>query len=215
MNIKIKLAYFAMTLSAISLIGVFYGSVISVRPAAIVIFAVGCFFYSFTALYFFKKDGNESSSKALIGSFVAMTIFLIIHLFLLVATLTSIEFQNQNSEGIQFVIASLAMIPAMIVGAIIGFIVDFVNLHSGKIAEANTPYSKRIISRTMMTYVIGGSLVIGFILALMPALSGNDTLQNFLDGGWLVTIRYAVPLAGIGMLIGTIINIVNNKKSNS
>lgn len=210
MNTKIILAYFAMTLSALSLIGIFCN--LHIRMIAVLtVFAFGCFLYSLIALYFFKKDGNESSSKALIGSLIAMTTVLIVHLFLLVVTLTSILYQND--EGLQFLISLFTITPAMIVGAILGFIAD---LLGDKKSDADSSYSGKIISRTMLVYIIGGSLVIGFILAFMPGIFGNDPMQSLWGGaGFIMTVKYTIPLAGIGMLIGTIINIVNNKKSNS
>lgn len=116
MNKKIKLAKFAFVLATLSFAGVILGSDLG----AFVIFSSGCLAYSYLALCLFRKYGVEDVPRAFTGSLVAMIIFLIIHVLFLVMTLT---FRDSDvwRWGWQFFLTLFGIVPAMAVGAIIGW----------------------------------------------------------------------------------------------
>lgn len=208
MNKKIKLAYLAIALSVLSFSGVLLGADMS----AFVIFALGCLTFSYIALQFFKRGGVEGSSKAFLGGFIAMLIFLLIHVLFLVITLTFRDSDNWK-WGWQFFVTLFGIIPAIGIGAIIGGIFDlFIKKNSGN----DTISKKKIISKGMISWVAGLSLVAGFVLASVPVMVGNDKLSDLLSvTGAYIAIGYSIPFAIFGMLIATVINIVRDKKSNS
>ncbi len=209
MNLKIKFAYLSIILSILSFTGVFFGG----DGVVFAIFAIGCLTYSYLALHLWKKEGVEGSSKAFLGGFIAMTIFLIIHVFFLIMTLTFIN-SDTWKWGWQFFLTLFGIIPAVIVGAIIGGIID---LFSSKKSDFNvSPPTKRIVPIKMIVWIVCLSAVIGFVLASAPIMAGNNSLQDLFSSSYIrAAIGYTISFAVIGILIGSVISILKDKKSNS
>lgn len=135
MNIKIKLAKFAFVLALMSFTGVLFGADIGV----FLIFSIGCLAYSYFAFCVFEKDATGGSARALFGGLVGMTIFLAIHVFFIAITLI---FRNSDLRwGWQFFLTLFGVVPAMVVGSIIGW---FGENESGRGDASTTSIFKKL-----------------------------------------------------------------------
>lgn len=122
MKYKVFFAWFAISLSLISFL---IATFLSVDVWVFAIFSGGCFAFSCFALFFFKKT-TQTLSKIFLGSFIAMLIVLIIHIFFF--AMIFIDPSNYG-EMFQFFLTIFGIIPTMIAGAILGGIFEFIERH--------------------------------------------------------------------------------------
>lgn len=123
MKYKTFFAWFAIGLSIISFI---IAAFLNVDVWVFAIFSGGCFAFSCFALLFFKKNTTQTLSKIFLGSFIAMLIVLIIHIFFFAMIFVD---PSNYGEMFQFFLTIFGIIPAMIVGAILGGIFEIIERH--------------------------------------------------------------------------------------
>lgn len=230
MNTKIKLANFSLKLSALSFLGVIFGA----DMGAFIIFSVGCLIYSYLALYLFRRDGEEGSSKAFLGGFIAMTIFLVVHVAFLIISLISRD-SDAWRWGWQFMITLFGIIPAVVIGIVIGGLID---LFSSKKLNFNIANNKKgnIFKTALICVII--SMAIGLasvfpftkyqtnylnkelqvynnkrqVEGLSPVTAGEQYLYSFNLKHNL--INFSIKSIMLGVFIGLIFGIVKDKKFN-